>query len=451
MQKNQTVLLTCENLGADMEGVCRMDGMAVFVKGMLPGETGRVIITKIQKAFAFGRLLSLESTSGERQDPPCRFFKRCGGCSCQHMRYETTLRSKRRKISDCFERIGGITLDVPPVLGMADPFHYRNKTSLPVGGTAGDIHMGFFAPRSHEIIPIDACLIAMEPSNLLQTALHDWMRANRIVPYNEETHTGLVRHLVTRVNQKGEAMAVIVINGPALPQADALAQALLCALPGLKSLYVSVNDKRTNVILGEKFTLLYGEETLCDILCGLTFELSPQSFFQVNPIQTEVLYRTALDFADLSGSETVADLYCGAGTISLLLAGRAKKVLGIESVAPAVLNAQENALRNNIQNAEFITGTAESGLPKLVAEGYRPDVITLDPPRKGVEPEVIDAVAKAAPKRVVYVSCDVATQARDAKLFLEKGYHVTRSQGVDMFAWTSGVENVILLQPQSPS
>lgn len=445
MEKNHALTLACDNLAAEMEGICRHNGMAVFVKGMLPGETGSVIITKAQKSFAFGRLLSLETESPHRQTPPCPAYKRCGGCSCQHLAYPQTLYYKQRQVVDCFKRIGGIDLAVPPVFGMDNPFHYRNKSSLPVGGSAGNALMGFYAPRSHDIIPIESCMIAMEPSNQIQAALKKWMDAHRIAPYNERTHTGLVRHLVTRVNKKGEAMAVLVINGDELP----FEKELILALNMAKSIYISPNKARTNVILGSTVRHLQGEKTLTDTLCGLTFNISPQSFFQVNPTQTEVLYQTAFDFCGLTGAETVADLYCGAGTISLMLAKKAKRVLGIEIVPAAIENAKANALYNGIHNANFHLGAAETVLPKLVNEGYRPDVISLDPPRKGVEPNVIEAIAAAKPKKIIYVSCNPATQARDAKAFYEAGYHITKCQPVDMFCWTSGVENVILLEPNA--
>ena len=445
MEKNHALTLTCDNLAAEMEGICRSDGMAVFVKGMLPGETGQVLITKAQKSFAFGRLLSLETVSPYRQAPPCPAFKRCGGCSCQHLVYPQTLLYKQQQVADCFKRIGGMDISVPPVLYMANPFHYRNKSSLPVGGTIGNALMGFYAPRSHDIIPIESCLIAMEPSNQIQAALKQWMDTHHVAPYNEATHTGLVRHLVTRVNKKGEAMAVIVINGDQIP----FEKELIAALPMAQSIYVNVNKVRTNVIFGNMFKHVHGEKTLTDTLCDLTFTLSPQSFFQINPAQTEALYQTAFDFCGLTGEETVADLYCGAGTISLMLARKAKRVLGIEIIPAAIENAKANALYNGIPNANFHQGAAEAVLPKLVREGYRPDVITLDPPRKGVEPAVIQAIAAANPKKIVYVSCNPATQARDAKAFCEAGYRITKCRPVDMFCWTSGVENVILLEPNA--
>jgi len=441
MRKNEILTLTADALGADMEGVCRADGMAVFVPGMLPGETAPVRIVKDQKRFAFGRMEGAPvSPSPERRVPDCPVYPRCGGCSCRHMSYEATLAAKRQQVQDCFQRIGKLDIVVPQVAGMEDPSAYRNKTALPVGGPVDDPHVGFFAPRSHAIIPIDRCANAMPPADDVSRAVLAWMKANKIPSYNEETHTGLIRHIVTRVNRKHQALVTLAVNGTSIPHAEELWQALQPL--GVIGLVLNENRERTNVILGRKFTTLYGESTLKDVLCGLEFDLSPAAFFQVNPIQTEVLYQTALDFAELTPDDRLCDVYCGAGTISLMMARRCKEVLGIEIVPQAIDNAKENAARNGISNAAFRCGAAEDVLPALVDEGLRPDVIVIDPPRKGVEPAVIDAIAKAGPRRVVYVSCNVATQARDAALLCAQGYRLSKVQPVDMFCWTSGVECV---------
>ncbi|MBQ2954092.1 MAG: 23S rRNA (uracil(1939)-C(5))-methyltransferase RlmD [Clostridia bacterium] len=441
MRKNDILTLTADALGANLEGVCRHDGMAIFVPGMLPGETAPVRIIKVEKRFAYGRLESLPLTpSSDRRTPDCPAYPRCGGCSGRHMSYDATLEAKRQQVQDCFQRIGRLKIDVPPVLGMAEPAAYRNKTALPVGGTADAPCVGFFAPRSHAIIPIDRCPNAMPPADALCNATLCWMKAHHVTPYNEETHSGAMRHIVIRVNRRQEAMVTLVVNGTAIPAARALWESLQPL--GAVSLILNENSERTNVILGRKFRTLYGRDTLEDVLCGLTFDLSPAAFFQVNPQQTEVLYQTALDFASLQPTDRLCDVYCGAGTISLMMARHCREVLGIEIVPQAIENAKANAARNGITNADFRCGAAEDVLPALVDEGLRPDVIVIDPPRKGVEPAVIDAIAKAGPRRVVYVSCNVATQARDAALLCEKGYRLDRVQPVDMFCWTSGVECV---------
>ncbi len=448
MKKNDILPMTCQALGADMEGVCRAEGMAVFVKGMLPGETAPVRLTKMQPRYAFGRMeQSPEVPSASRKTPDCPAYPRCGGCTCRHMTYQATLEAKRQQVADCFARIGHITVDVPPVIGMDTPERYRNKTALPVGGTAQAPVLGFYAPRSHELIPIDDCPNAMAPAHAVGQALLAWMRHCGVAPYDEATHQGLIRHLVIRVNKRGEAMATIVVNGSKLPHEQELAAALCNA--GVVSVYLNENRDRTNVILGSRFRLLRGLKTLPDTLCGLEFQLSPASFFQVNPVQTERLYQTALDFAQLSPTDRLCDVYCGAGTITLMMARHCKEAVGIELIPQAIDNARENAQRNDISNATFYAGAAEEVLPHLVEQGLRPDVMVVDPPRKGLEASVIEAMVKAEPRRIVYVSCNVATQARDAALLVQGGYIVERVQPVDMFGWTSGVETVMMLSKPS--
>ncbi|MBR3765402.1 MAG: 23S rRNA (uracil(1939)-C(5))-methyltransferase RlmD [Clostridia bacterium] len=442
MQKNDILTLTADALGADLEGVCRHEGMAVFVPGLLPGETARVRIVKVEKRYAFGRLEAPpETPSPDRRAVDCPAYPRCGGCTGRHMRYEATLEAKRQQVADCFRRIGQLTVDVPPVAGMADPSAYRNKTSLPVGGTADAPFVGFFAPRSHAIIPIDRCPNAMPPADDLCRAVLAWMKRCSVASYNEETHTGLMRHIVIRVNRKRQAMVTLAVNGTSIPDAKGLWAAL--SPLGAVSLILTENRERTNVILGRNFRTLFGQDTLEDMLCGLTFDLSPAAFFQVNPQQTEVLYQTALDFAQLRPTDRLCDVYCGAGTISLMMARHCQQVLGIEIVPQAIENAKKNARRNGIANADFRCGAAEDVLPRLVDEGLRPDVIVIDPPRKGVDEAVIAAIAKAGPRRVVYVSCNVATQARDAARLCALGYTLDKVQPVDMFCWTSGVECVV--------
>ena len=447
MQKNDVLSLTCEGLGAEMEGVCRHEGMAVFVPGMLPGEEGAVRIVKVQPRFAFGRLEALSGPpSPDRREPGCAAYPQCGGCSCRHMRYEATLEAKRRQVADCFQRIGHLTVEVPPVFGMDDPSHYRNKTALPVGGTAENPAIGFFAPRSHRIIPAEDCPNAMPPTAELCRALQSWIRETHAAPYDEERHSGLIRHLVVRVSRTGEALACVVANADRLPHEKELAERLLRA--GAAGVVLNSNRARTNVILGDSYRTLAGSGTMTDTLCGLRFTVSPGAFFQVNPAQTERLYRTALDFADLRPSDTLCDVYCGAGTITLMMARHCRQALGIEVVPQAVENARENARVNGIRNAEFRCGKAEELLPQLVRGGLRPDVLVVDPPRKGLDPAVIPALDEAAPRRLVYVSCNPATLARDAALLADRGWHVDRVQPVDMFCWTSGVEIVCSMYHQ---
>lgn len=451
LAKNQCYEMTCESFGQDAQGVCRQDGIAVFVPGLLPGERARVRIVKPEKRYAFGRIEELLEKSPNRAEPFCPIYKRCGGCVCQHMTYETSLAFKRRQVQDLLERVGGLSIEVPPVLGMAHPFGYRNKGAYPVAQVGGVPACGFFAPRSHDLIPLpqNGCAIQGEDSAKATQAVLAWMRQNNVPAYDELTGRGLVRHIMTRSTTHGELMVVLVVTRADIPKAGQLIELLKAAVSGLCSICLSINSRRTNVILGTDIRILWGKGTMEDTLCGLRFSVSPLSFFQVNPAQTEKLYGLALEYAGLTGSETVVDAYCGAGTISLLLAQKAKKVIGIEIVPEAIQNANENAVRNHIENAEFHVGATEELLPRLIADGLRPDVIVLDPPRKGCDPAVLDAIIAAAPKRVVYVSCGAPTLARDAKLLAEGGYTAEKVQCVDMFCWTGAVETVMVLSKLS--
>ena len=451
LAKNQCFEMTCDAFGQDAQGVCRHEGMAVFVPGLLPGERALVRIVKPEKRYAFGRVEKLLEKSPSRAEPFCPIYKRCGGCVCQHMTYEASLAFKRQQVQDLLRRVGGLSIEVPPVLGMAHPFGYRNKGAYPVAQTGGAPACGFFAPRSHDLVPLpeNGCAIQGEDSAKATQAVLSWMRQNSVLAYDEQTGRGLVRHIMTRSTTSGELMVVVVVTRADIPKASRLIELLRAAVPGLCSVCLSVNSRRTNVILGTDIRVLWGKAAMEDTLCGLRFSVSPLSFFQVNPQQTERLYGLALEYAGLTGAETVVDAYCGAGTISLLLAQKAKKVIGIEIVPEAIQNANENAARNGIANAEFHVGATEELLPKLVENGLRPDVIVLDPPRKGCDPAVLQAIIAAAPKRVVYVSCGAPTLARDAKLLAEGGYAAEKVQCVDMFCWTGAVETVMLLSKLS--
>ena len=451
LAKNQCFEMTCDAFGQDAQGVCRHEGMAVFVPGLLPGERALVRIVKPEKRYAFGRVEKLLEKSPSRAEPFCPIYKRCGGCVCQHMTYEASLAFKRQQVQDLLQRVGGLSIEVPPVWGMAHPFGYRNKGAYPVAQTGGAPACGFFAPRSHDLVPLpeNGCAIQGEDSAKATQAVLNWMRENSVPAYDEQTGRGLVRHIMTRSTTSCELMVVVVTRAD-IPKASRLIELLRAAVPGLCSVCLSVNSRRTNVILGTDIRVLWGKAAMEDTLCGLRFSVSPLSFFQVNPRQTERLYGLALEYAGLTGAETVVDAYCGAGTISLLLAQKAKKVIGIEIVPEAIQNANENAAHNGIANAEFHVGATEELLPKLVENGLRPDVIVLDPPRKGCDPAVLQAIIAAAPKRVVYVSCGAPTLARDAKLLAEGGYAAEKVQCVDMFCWTGAVETVMSLVQQNP-
>jgi len=446
LRRNDIFEMTCENFGQDAQGVCRHEGMAVFVPGLLPGERANVRIVKPEKRYAFGRVEELLETSPDRAEPFCPIYKRCGGCSCQHMAYDTSLKFKQDQVQQLLSRVGGLDIVVPPVLGMDEPFAYRNKGAYPVAEIKGAPTCGFFAPRSHDLVPLPAqgCRIQGKDSHLATQAVLSWMKQSGARAYDEVTGKGLVRHIMTRSTTDGKLMVVLVVTQCSIPKANLLISLLRDAVPELVSLCLSINARRTNVILGEEIHTLWGEPVMEDTLHGLRFSASPLSFFQVNPVQTEKLYQLALDYAQLTGCETVVDAYCGAGTISLMLAQKAKKVIGIEIVEPAIRNAEENAVRNGVTNAEFIVGATEDVLPGLVAQGMRPDVIVVDPPRKGCEEAVLEAIIACRPERVVYVSCGAPTLARDAKILCEGGYKAEKVQCVDMFCWTGAVETVML-------
>ena len=445
LRRNDVFEMTCENFGQDAQGVCRHDGMAVFVPGLLPGERAMVRIVKPEKRYAFGKVEQILEKSPDRAEPFCPVYKRCGGCSCQHMTYETSLRFKQDQVQQLLTRVGGLDIAVPPVIGMDEPFAYRNKGAYPVGDVKGEPACGFFAPRSHDLIPLPemGCRIQRDDSRAATQAVLAWMKSAGAAAYDEVTGRGLVRHIMTRSTTAGGLMVVLVVTKRDIPKKSLLIDTLKSAVPGLLSLCLSINSRRTNVILGEEIHTLWGQPVMEDTLHGLKFSVSPLSFFQVNPEQTEKLYQLALDYAELTGEETVVDAYCGAGTISLMLARRAKKVIGIEIVEPAILNARENAARNGIENAEFIVGATEDVLPRMIKDGMRPDVIVVDPPRKGCEEAVLRAIIESRPRRVVYVSCGAPTLARDAKILCEGGYKADKVQCVDMFCWTGAVETVM--------
>nr|WP_325196033.1 23S rRNA (uracil(1939)-C(5))-methyltransferase RlmD [uncultured Oscillibacter sp.] len=442
LHQNQIYTGTVEGYSSEGLGIVRLDGAVVFVPQAIRGEETDLRITKVMKTAAAGEIVKIHNPSPERTKPECPYFGKCGGCDFQHMSYTEELWAKRQRVQDALTRLGGTDLRVEEILGAKNPAHYRNKSQYPVGA---DGAIGFFRARSHQVVPVDRCLIQSEVSDRTAKAVGDWMKRYRVSAYDETTGKGLVRHIYVRVNRKGESLCCVIANGKQLPREPELAAYVRAAAPGTVGVVLNTNTKKGNVILGEKYRTLWGQDFLMDTLCGLTFKLSVPSFYQVNRDQAEVLYGKALEFAALTGEETVLDLYCGTGTITLCLAKRAKRAIGAEIVPPAIEDAKENAARNNIENAEFFCGDAADIAAKLEREGLRPDVITVDPPRKGLTPEVIASVAGMGPKRVVYVSCDPATLGRDVKIFDGFGYKAVRAAAVDMFPGTRHVETVCLL------
>ncbi|MCI9157220.1 MAG: 23S rRNA (uracil(1939)-C(5))-methyltransferase RlmD, partial [Lawsonibacter sp.] len=445
IRKNTVHTLDITGYTAEGMGVARLEGRVVFVPYTISGERWRVRLEKVNKNVAWGRGTELLLPSPERIIPDCPLYGKCGGCQFRHMSYEEELRAKRQRIADALERVGHVKLDLPPVLGAEDPLRYRNKVQFPVSEGKGGLAVGYYRPRSHDVLDAPDCPLQPEAVTRLRNAFKAWMEEFSVPPYDEGTGKGLIRHLYVRTNRRCESLVCVVANGDSLPHREALTDALRQADPGLAGVVLNTNIRDTNVILGDKYTVLWGRDWLEEELCQLSFRLSVPSFFQINRAQTERLYSIALDFAQLAGTETVLDLYCGIGTISLALAQRAGRVIGAEIVPQAVEDARKNARRDGISNAEFFCGDAGAVAQKLAQEGVRPQVICVDPPRKGLSPEVPALLAGMAPERIVYVSCDPATLARDVSRFSELGYPAARAQGVDLFPRTAHVETVCLL------
>lgn len=447
VKQGDNITLTVNGLGSSGEGVGKYEGFTVFVKGALPEEEVRVTITLVKKSYAVGALEEIVKASAERVEPACPVYKECGGCQLQHLSYKGQLECKRQQVQDALTRIGHLNLEALPVLGAAEPWSYRNKMQFPAAADAeGVLQIGCYATATHSVVDTDACMISKEANNAIMKTVRTWMQHYNISAYDEKTGKGLVRHIMGRVGvHSGEVMAVIITSGYDIPHRSVLIEWLKRHVPGLVSVVQNINKKQTNVVMGSKTRVLYGPESIKDSLGSLSFHISAQAFFQVNSEQAEKLYNKALEFAALSGKETVVDVYCGTGTISLYLARHAKQVYGIEIVAPAIENAKKNAEENKCANAEFICGDAAVELPKLLAGGVRPDVVVVDPPRAGCEQKVLAAIAEVQPERVVYVSCNPASLARDLAFMEQHGYKAIVAQPVDMFPMTSHVETVVLL------
>ena len=452
-RKNDIVTLKIEDCGIDGEGIGKADGFTVFVKDAVIGDTVRAKIMKAKKNYGYGRLEEIITPSPDRVEPKCQFARQCGGCQLQALSYEKQLEFKTSKVRGHLERIGGFT-DIPmeKILGMDQPFHYRNKAQFPVGKSKdGRIITGFYAGRTHSIIENRDCALGVTRNKEVLDRVIAHMEKFHIQPYDENTGKGLVRHVLIRYGFfTDEMMVCLIINGEKLPGEEALVKSL-CQIPETVSVMVNVNKKRNNVILGEKVRLLWGQPYITDKIGEISYQISPLSFFQVNPYQTGRLYGKALEYAQLSGNETVWDLYCGIGTISLFLAQKAKMVRGVEIIPAAIENAKENARLNGFANTEFFVGKAEEVLPEQFARtGERADVIVVDPPRKGCDETLLSTIIEMQPDRVVYVSCDSATLARDLKYLCERGYELKKVCPVDMFPNTVSVETVVLLSHKKP-
>ncbi|MED1129141.1 23S rRNA (uracil(1939)-C(5))-methyltransferase RlmD [Bacillus paralicheniformis] len=449
VQKNEYYNVVFEDLTHEGAGVAKVDGFPIFVPNALPDEKAQIKVTRVKKGFAFGRLINLEEESRFRTDAPCPIYKQCGGCQLQHINYEGQLLYKQKQVKDVLERIGKLDLSritVHPTLGMEDPWNYRNKAQVPVGEREGGLIAGFYQQRSHEIIDMNECLIQQSENDRVVQAIKEICGKYGIKAYNEERHKGWLRHIMVRYGAvTGEMMVVFITRTNDFPHKAKIVEEITAAFPHVKSIVQNINPKKTNVIFGDETTVIWGEEYIYDTIGEIKFAISARSFYQVNPEQTKVLYDKALEYAELNGEETVIDAYCGIGTISLFLAKQAKKVYGVEIVPEAIEDAKRNAELNGIENAEFEVGEAEVVIPKWYEEGIKADTLVVDPPRKGCDEALLRTILEMKPKRVVYVSCNPGTLARDLRVLEDGGYETLEVQPVDMFPHTSHVECVAVL------
>lgn len=451
VEKNKEYILDIVTQGYEGEGIAKVDGtFPIFVEGALKGEKINARIVKVKKNFAYGKLVEVIEPSKERCEEKCGIYKRCGGCKLQHSTYKEQLNFKYERVKDCISKIAKLDESLVKFpLGMEEPWRYRNKVQLPIGIINGELKIGFFAPRSHEIIDMETCLIQDKIADKVVELTRQWIKKNNIRPYNIDgryDENGILRHIMIRRGfTTNEVMVVIVTNGNKLPNKDEFIDLIVNNIPGIKSIVQNINSKPTNVILGQECITLWGEPTISDYIGDFRFNISPLSFFQVNPTQTEVLYGKALEYAELTGGETVFDAYCGTGTITLFLSQKAKKVYGVEIIPQAIENANINAKENNIENVEFFVGESEIVIPNLINEGIKADVVVVDPPRKGCDSKLLNAITNINAERIVYVSCDPSTLARDLAILEENGYKTIEVQPVDMFPHTAHIENVAKL------
>ncbi|MDU6634992.1 MAG: 23S rRNA (uracil(1939)-C(5))-methyltransferase RlmD [Clostridium perfringens] len=451
VEKNKEYIFDIISQGYEGEGIAKIDNKyPIFIEGALKGEKVKVRIVKVNKNFAYGKLMEVLEASEERVNPPCAIYKRCGGCKLQHASYKAQLDFKWDRVKDCVSKIGKLDPSIVKYpLGMEEPWRYRNKVQLPIGLINGEVKIGFFAPRSHDIIDMESCLIQDEIGDKVVKLTREWIEKFNIRPYNvdgEYDEKGIVRHIMIRRGfTTNEVMVVLVTNGEKLPHKEEFVDLMVKNIPGIKSVIQNINSKKTNVILGLESKTLWGEDTISDYIGDFRFNISPLSFFQVNPTQTEVLYGKALEYANLTGNEEVFDAYCGTGTITLFLSQKAKKVYGVEIIPQAIDNAWINAKENKVENVEFFVGESEVVIPDLINKGVKADVVVVDPPRKGCDKKLLDAITNIDAKKIVYVSCDPSTLGRDLQVLEDNGYKTLEVQPVDMFPNTSHVENVAKL------
>lgn len=449
MKKDDFVTLTIEDMGVDGEGIGHVDGCTLFVKDALIGDVITAKIMKMKKNYGYARMMEILTPSHDRVEPKCVYHKQCGGCQIQALSYEKQLAYKKKKVLNNLVRIGGLkNLPEFDVIGMENPYHYRNKAQFPFGTDKnGEVVTGFYAGRTHSIISNTNCYLGVEENQQILEIILEHLKKYNIPAYDERTGKGLLRHVLIRKGfTTGELMVCLILNGTRMPEVKELVENLI-KIPGMTSITINVNTKQTNVIMGQEMRSVWGQDYITDYIGNVKYQISPLSFFQVNPVQTRKLYERALEYADVESGETVWDLYCGIGTISLFLAQKAKQVYGVEIVPQAIEDAKHNAALNGFANAEFYVGKAEEVLPKKYREeGIKADVIVVDPPRKGCDEALLQTIVQMRPKRVVYVSCDSATLARDLKYLTSEGYEVVEGTVVDQFPHTVHTEAVVKLE-----
>lgn len=443
VKKNDRITVAVSSLSSDGSGIAKVSGYTLFIPQALPKDTAEVLVLKTKSSFGYAKLLNIISPSPCRTAVLCPHFEKCGGCQLMTASYDYQIEAKQSFVKDAFSRIGGIDIDVD-IIGADMPFRYRNKMVFPFDKNG---NWGFYRERSHDVIPLCDCLLGDELNKDIMNAVSGYMKKYSISAYDEESHSGIIRRVFVR-NTDTEFLVVISANADFLPHSDELIKAVRLVSDKISGIILNVNKKRTNLVLGDKNVLLWGKDTLSATLLGLKYEISPESFFQVNPKQTEKLYSLALDFADIKYTDTVLDIYCGIGTITLSASQRAKSVIGVEAVEKAIENAKENAKRNGIKNAEFFCDKAENLVPKLIEKGISPDIVILDPPRKGSDEATLSAITKAMPKKIVYVSCNPATLARDTKFLGDFGYKIAKATAVDMFPHTAHIETVAVFEKE---
>ena len=446
LEKNRIYRACIQGYSSEGLGIARIDGQVVFVHGAIRGEICDVLVMKVLKNAAFGKIAALVEPSPARRTPDCPYYGRCGGCDFRHMSYEEELWAKRARVQDALTRIGGAEVTVEEILGAEQPLHYRNKSIYPISPVGEG---GFYRARSHQVVHVEHCLIQKPEADALAQAVRDYIARFQVEPYNEATGRGLLRHLYVRTSCRGESLACLLVNGSRLPHEQELVNMLRAAAPKTCGVVLGENTRRGNAILGDRYRTLWGRDYLTDTLCGLELRLSVPSFYQVNHDQAQRLYEKALEYAGLTGRELAVDLYCGAGTITQVLARRARHVIGGEIVPEAIRDAEESARRNGVGNVEFLCGDASRLAAELRQRGLRPDVICVDPPRKGLAPDVVEAAASMEPERIVYVSCDPATLARDVARFAPLGYRPVRACAGGLFPGTANVETVVLLSRET--